>query len=202
MFVRRAQPDLSGREARARGPGPTEPLKESTASTDSVTMLLGSSIACTLAPHREGAIRQGISRLARSRAHRVLCLIAAVWVLNGFDLILTLLAHRQHLLYEVNPLAQYLLSHGELSLALFKFGLLAIGTYALAKYRRERISELGCIMVMGVYALVALHWHFCYEMYAMTINCGPDVVHLWQPTQASVSPLASARLTELTQAFH
>lgn len=142
-----------------------------------------------------------IAGFLASRSHRVLCLIAVVWVLNGFDLALTLLAHRQHLLYEVNPLAQYLLKHGEASLALFKFGLLSVGTYALAKYRRERIAELGCLMVMGVYAMVALHWHYCYEMYAMTVNCGPDVYHLWRPTHASMPPLASMRLTELSQAF-
>lgn len=130
--------------------------------------------------------RAALRWLAAARSHRVLCLVLGVWVLNIFDFILTITAHRQHLLHELNPLAKSLLTHGEPFLGLFKFGLLAIGTYALVKYRRERISELGCFVVLGSYVLVALQWHYCYEMYAMTVDCGPDVAHLWQPSRAAL----------------
>ena len=132
-------------------------------------------------------LRRFINWLAAARSHRVLCLVVAVWVLNAFDLTLTLIAHRQHLLHEVNPLAEQLLAHGEIFLALFKFGLLAIGTYALIRFRRERITELGCLLIIGIYMMVAMQWHLCYEMYALTVNCGPDVAHLWRPAQAGLS---------------
>ncbi len=159
----------------------------------------GSSAGCVAPPadrpshlRTPSLTRRLVAWVAASRAHRVILLISGVWILNAFDLVLTITAHRQHLLHELNPLAKHLLSHGEVFLALFKIGLLSIGTYALLKFRQERIAELGCFVVIATYVLVALQWHFCYEVYATTINCGPDVLHLWQPAQAPLPAWTSS----------
>ena len=41
-----------------------------------------------------------------ARPHRVICLVMGIWLINGFDLALTLLAHEQGLLEEQNPVAR------------------------------------------------------------------------------------------------
>lgn len=113
--------------------------------------------------------------VAESRAHRVICLVAGIWLLNAFDLILTLLAHSQGVLDEENPVARTLLGMGTPSLVLFKIGLVLIGTYPLLRYRRARITELGTLVILVAYALLAVHWRECYELYSLTV---PSSIHM------------------------
>ncbi len=102
-----------------------------------------------------------------ARSHRVLCLIAGIWLLNGFDLALTIMAHQQGLLSELNPLARRLLVDGPVWITLYKVGLVLIGTYPLIRFRTSRIAEMGALCVLLVYALLAVHWNTCYELYTL-----------------------------------
>lgn len=104
--------------------------------------------------------------LAEARSHRVICLVAGIWLLNGFDLTFTILSYEQGLLHEENPLARHMLQYGTASVILFKIGLVLIGSYPLLRFRRARITELGTYVILAAYALLALHWSACYEVYA------------------------------------
>lgn len=107
--------------------------------------------------------------VVEARSHRIICLIAGIWLLNAFDLMFTILAHQQGLLQEENPLARYMLRHGTLPLILFKSGLVMIGSYPLLRFRRARITELGSYVILVAYAFLAVHWSTCYDLYASGI---------------------------------
>ena len=108
-----------------------------------------------------------------ARAHRVLLLVCGIWLLNAFDLVLTVTAYKQGFLQEGNPLARYMLQLGTPSVVLFKIGLVLIGSYPLLRFRHARITEIGTIVILMAYALLAVHWSECYEMY--TLVAGDDV---------------------------
>jgi len=105
--------------------------------------------------------------VADARSHRVICLVAGIWLFNAFDLMLTVLAHQQGLLQEENPIARHLLEMGIPSVVLFKIGLVLIGSYPLLRFRRARITELGTLVILVAYALLAVHWSECYELYTL-----------------------------------
>lgn len=105
-----------------------------------------------------------------ARSHRVICLVAGIWLINGFDLALTIMAHQQGLLSELNPLARRLLSDGPLWITLYKVGLVLIGTYPLIRFRTTRIAEMGALCVLLAYALLAVHWNTCYELYTLSLT--------------------------------
>ncbi len=105
--------------------------------------------------------------VADARSHRVICLVAGIWLLNAFDLMLTVLAHQQGLLQEENPIARHLLRLGVPSIVLFKIGLVLIGSYPLLRFRTARVTELGTLVILVAYALLAVHWSDCYELYTL-----------------------------------
>ena len=119
-----------------------------------------------------GWLDRAMTRLADSRAHRVLCIVVGIWILNAFDLTLTILAHNLGVLDEENPLAHRFLLDGTLSIMLFKIGLVLVGSYPLLRFRVARIAELGALVVFAIYALLAIRWSACYELYAYSINSG------------------------------
>jgi len=106
----------------------------------------------------------------RARSHRVICLIAGIWMLNAFDLILTILAQEQGLLQEQNPFGRYMLGYGTASVVLFKVGLVLVGSYPLLRFRTARITELATFFILVAYAMLAVHWSQCYELYALASN--------------------------------
>lgn len=108
----------------------------------------------------------------------MICLVAAIWLLNGFDLVLTVLAHQQGVLYEGNPIANYLLACGVTALVLYKIGLVLIGSYPLLRYRTARVTELGTIVILVSYALLAVHWSECYKLYTLSSNADVRVVEV------------------------
>jgi len=120
------------------------------------------------------AYRPWLSRLVHwfsdARSHRVICLVLGVWLLNGFDLALTILAHNQGMLAEENPVARHLLADGPSSLILFKIGLVLIGSYPLLRFRCARITELATLVILVAYAFLAVHWSECYELYTLTAS--------------------------------
>lgn len=134
--------------------------------------LLPMADAATFAPNDRNWMGRVHEWLADSRAHRVVCIVAGIWILNAFDLVLTLLAHDLGVLHEENPLALGFLLHGTPSIMLFKIGLVLLGSYPLLRFRTTRISELGALVVMVVYAFLAIRWSACYDLYAYSVNSG------------------------------
>ena len=109
---------------------------------------------------------------AQSRSHRVWCLVGGLWLINLFDLALTLLAHRAGMLSEVNPVAAFLLRQGPALVCLYKVVLVALGSGILIYYRRRLLAELTACTVLLVYSLVSVQWKWCYEMYELTHTGG------------------------------
>lgn len=114
--------------------------------------------------------------LAAARSHRVVCLIAGIWLINAFDLIFTILSHQQGLLVEQNPLARQMLAQGIPSLVLYKIGLVFIGSYPILKFRTARISEWGALIVLIAYTTLAVRWSDCYEAYCTAFQSAPHYV--------------------------
>jgi hypothetical protein len=92
--------------------------------------------------------------------------------------VLTVLAHEQGMLHEGNPIAHYLLGLGVPSLVLYKIGLVLIGSYPLLRFRAARVTELGTIVILVSYALLAVHWSECYELYALAANAEIHMVEI------------------------
>ena len=109
-----------------------------------------------------------IGWMAEARSHRVICIVLGIWLLNAFDLAFTVLSHEQGVLHEENPVARHMLQHGTASIMLYKIGLVLIGSYPLLRFRRARITELGAYVILIAYALLAVHWSTCYELYTVT----------------------------------
>lgn len=104
---------------------------------------------------------------AEARSHRVILLVGAIWLLNGFDLAFTLLSHQQGVLDEQNPFARQMLEQGVASIVLYKVGLVLIGSYPLLRFRTVRITELGTLVIVLAYATLAMRWSNCYELYSL-----------------------------------
>ena len=119
-----------------------------------------------------------VSWIVRARAHRVVCLVLGIWLINAFDLILTILSHEQGVLVEQNPLARHMLELGVLSLILYKTGMVFIGSYPLLKFRTARITEWGTLVILLSYATLAIRWSNCYEAYAVALSANPHMVEL------------------------
>jgi hypothetical protein len=106
--------------------------------------------------------------VAEARAHRIICLVLGIWVLNAFDLAFTVISHQQGMLHEENPLARHMLERGTTSIVLYKSGLVLIGSYPLLRFRTARITELGSYVILAAYAWLALRWSTCVELYTFS----------------------------------
>jgi len=136
-----------------------------------------------------GTSRPWVNRLihwaVEARSHRVICLVLGIWLLNGFDLAFTILAHENGILSEQNPLARHMLQKGTTSVILFKIGLVLIGSYPLLRFRQARITELGTYVIISAYALLAFRWSICFDLYAATITGPIDYAELQQLLQTT-----------------
>lgn len=100
------------------------------------------------------------------RAARVLAMLAVLAVLNGLDLLLTLSqAGRGSDFVELNPLASSLLDSAA-GLILFKLALVGTSSVVLFHYRRQRITEIACLLLCCAYGLLALRWGVYYMILA------------------------------------
>lgn len=106
--------------------------------------------------------------LAASRAHRVLCLLFGVWIINAFDTALTVTAHTDGLLEESNPIAARLLLHSPTAVVVYKLALVGFSSVVLVIYRRRFLAELAAGGMLFIYTVVAIQWRLCYEVYALT----------------------------------
>lgn len=119
-----------------------------------------------------------VSWVVAARSHRVMCMILGIWLINGFDLVFTILSHEQGVLVEQNPLARKMLELSVASLVLYKIGLVLIGSYPLVKFRTARITEWGTLVVLLCYATLAVRWSDCYEAYSVALSANPHLIEL------------------------
>lgn len=120
--------------------------------------------------------------LSSTRSRRVFLLLVAVWIINVFDLTLTLQADRDGILHEQNPIARALLNYGQIPVSLFKIGLVAAASILLWRCRSHRCTELAALLAVLIYAGVALQWKACYDTYDLTLADGGDI------TERAVDP--------------
>ena len=113
-----------------------------------------------------------VSRCLARRGYRVLAALAAVWVLSCFDLTLTLWAQADGVLDEQNPLARALLRMGPGAILGFKIATLGLASLVMYHYRAHRFTERAIMLVLVVYAVVAVQWRCCYTMYEITHTAG------------------------------
>ena len=112
--------------------------------------------------------QQFCRRFVATRPQRVVCLLIGLWLINGFDVVLTMAAHRQGLLDETNPIAARLLSHSPAAVLLYKLALVTFASTVLLTHRRQFIAEIAATGMLVIYLLVAVHWRLCYELYDVT----------------------------------
>lgn len=105
-----------------------------------------------------------------ARSHRVACFLVGLLIINAFDVMLTLAAHSQGLLDELNPIARAILGRNPYAIVPYKLALVTFPTLILYTYRDRWLSELAAGGVMCVYVVVALRWRLCYELYTMTAS--------------------------------
>jgi len=105
------------------------------------------------------------------RSHRVICLLCGVWTISGFDLVLTVCANHQGLLHESNPIAARILPFGPVALVVFKLVTVAFASTVMLVNRTRFLAEVSAAGVLVIYAIVAVQWRLCYELY-MLIRSG------------------------------
>lgn len=105
-----------------------------------------------------------------SRPRRVLLVLAAVWVINVFDLTYTLAESFTGGFVEANPLAARLLHTSPTMLIAYKALLLTASSTILLSLRRRRITELGCWLLLGAYVYVAACWGIYYQHQLAALN--------------------------------
>ena len=91
------------------------------------------------------------------RARRVVLMIIFIWILNIFDLSLTILAHEVGGFREVNPIARGLLNVSA-KLVFFKLSTVTLATAILLAFRRHRLTEFACWGLCCVYTALAFRW--------------------------------------------
>jgi hypothetical protein len=106
------------------------------------------------------------------RPRRVLAVLLAVWMLNAYDLWMTLEADRHGLLVELNPVAATILPGGTTAIILYKLSLVTLGSTLLVACRRHRASEYGAWTTLLVYGLLTTHWFECWVWYSITLESG------------------------------
>jgi hypothetical protein len=93
----------------------------------------------------------------------VLLTLAAVWVINAFDLGYTLLESHYSGFIEVNPVAARLIQASDEILVSYKTVLLVVSSTILLLCRRHRVVELGCWFLLAVHIHLAVRWWYYYE---------------------------------------
>lgn len=98
-----------------------------------------------------------------SRSRRILLALAAVWVLNIFDLCFTMREARESHFVELNPIAAHLLGQPEHWLITYKCALLLAGSSILLLLRRYSVTELASWFLMAVSVYVGARWYVYFE---------------------------------------
>lgn len=119
---------------------------------------------------REGkpAFNRFVEWVVDARSHRVLCLLMGLWLINGFDVALTVIANHQGMLDESNPIARRLLLQSPYAVLAYKVILVTFASVVLMAHRTRLMSEIAAAGMLVIYTIVALQWRLCYELYILT----------------------------------
>jgi hypothetical protein len=96
----------------------------------------------------------------------MILIFAALWMTNVFDAGLTLIAHSQGLLHEMNPVGAWLLGFGPHAVIAYKVVMVFIATGLLWWMRHHPLAELAAWVELCAYVLVCFRWQAYYEVYA------------------------------------
>jgi len=121
----------------------------------------GSPVSAQPAIRKRPSVPSDSDRRAR-RDRRFVCLLIGVWIVNCFDLELTLLAAQQRMLWELNPLVSGLIPFGPRALTFYKFTLLALGSLILWRYRQYRIASVALWVVAIACVILSVVWYQLY----------------------------------------
>ncbi len=105
------------------------------------------------------------AQLVRIRTRRVILFALGICLVSGFDLAFTILACRQGILDEYNPVARFVLQHGTAWLILYKMGLVAVGCAIIAWFRRAAIAEVAAFFVWATYVTLGVWWSEWYRFF-------------------------------------
>ncbi|MHC4093476.1 MAG: DUF5658 family protein, partial [Planctomycetota bacterium] len=134
-------------------------MKSAIAQTDNLNMdcpgALPSRMLTEADLDHRSLLRRWLDALVASRARRVLCMLSGLWLINLFDLVLTLLAHAQGMLDESNPIARRLLPLGPEVVAAFKLLLVGGSSAVLIRFRTRFIAEISAALMLLLYTGVA-----------------------------------------------
>lgn len=133
-------------------------------------------VAIVLPPRKAPALRRPVW----GRSQRVLYALAAIWVLNFFDLGFTITESKAKLFRELNPLAATMMDHPH-ALVLYKTSLVVIGSWLLLRYRRRRLTELACWLLLATNGYVGIRWQQYYADVLVTFH-DPCVIYETQAT--------------------
>lgn len=106
-------------------------------------------------------VKHARSNPSASRARRVILILVLLWIANAFDLTFTLLAIRAGGFEEGNPIAAPLLNDPGL-LTAFKLLTVLFASIIILKFRRRRLTEIGCWGLCLTYILVSTMWWIYY----------------------------------------
>jgi Domain of unknown function (DUF5658) len=87
----------------------------------------------------------------------VVAALAALWILNLWDLLLTRHALQSGLATEANSLMNLLLGLGWLPAIVFKVGVVTVGVVVLWRYRHHRLAVTSAVSLTLFYGLVVLY---------------------------------------------
>lgn len=134
-----------------------------------------------LAPYRPAALKHWFLHLHESRPQRIILLLIGIWIMQYFDLNLTLIAQQHGMLGEQNPIARQALRFGVLGVTVYKFSLMTAASIVLYWYRRLAISEYLLWGVFFSFVALSLHWQICVAIFD---SCWPA----WMYCQAHLPP--------------
>lgn len=135
---------------------------------------------------RRGWWESALEWVVDARSRRVISLVIGIWILNAFDLAFTVLSHEQGMLHESNPVASFILSLGTPSIVCYKIGLVLLGSYPLLRFRSARIAEMAAMTVLIVYAMLAVRWSSCYELYTLSFYHTPNLASAGPPIAPAI----------------
>jgi hypothetical protein len=90
-------------------------------------------------------------------AHYLRWLLAALWLLNLADLLLTRQALAGGVAQEANQVMGFFISAGPLAAVAFKVGVVTLGVVSLWLLRRHRIVPVATALATGFYAVVVAY---------------------------------------------
>lgn len=122
-------------------------------------------LAIRLAPYRPTNLKEWFLHLNESRPQRILLLLIGIWIMQYFDLSLTLFAQQHGMLGEQNPIARQALRLGVVGAIVYKYTLMTAGSIVLFWYRRLAICECLLWGVFLSFVALSIHWQMCVAIF-------------------------------------